>query len=289
MWSIFKRKSMPRAPKQEAKEFRFRHFGVDSVTTEGALIPEISANHLDGFVYQKFFSAEQCAAILASVERTETDIKTVTPFGKVIGKRLESGDGNFQKLPLDSYFERSALWRKEMPEVLGMDLESELKQRLDELAGKAEIALPVDDEGRAWNPATVRVIQPGGAGIQTHVGNEFNEKMEDNRHLARLAVIHDQLSFFVLLQKPGSGGDLHLFDAYWDETEHLVNQSHEAAVGEVESRATWTVPMEAGDLLVFGGGRIWHRVLPVTAGPARVTLGGFLAPSRDGNRLYHWS
>jgi hypothetical protein len=44
-----------------------------------------------------------------------------------------------------------------------------------------------------------------------------------------------------------------------------------------------------GDLIIFGGGWRWHRVEPLTGTRARVTYGGFCAPSIDGDRLDFWA
>jgi hypothetical protein len=47
--------------------------------------------------------------------------------------------------------------------------------------------------------------------------------------------------------------------------------------------------MNEGDLLVFAGGELWHRVSKVEGSLTRYSLGGFMGFSHDGSRLYVWS
>jgi hypothetical protein len=46
---------------------------------------------------------------------------------------------------------------------------------------------------------------------------------------------------------------------------------------------------EEGDLLLFAGGNIWHRVLTVQGNKSRITIGGFIAETNMPGRYYIWS
>lgn len=227
--------------------------------------------------------------MLSGIRTTTTTALTETPFGRVIGKRLDAEDGNFQKLELDKYFQYTAQFRAELPEILGLDFENELHEGIKPLCSGFPLAVPVDTESRTWNPATIRVCRPGKGGIQTHVGNEFNDKMPDIRHLSKIARVHDQLSFFFLLQKPDAGGRLVLFDAVWEDTKDALARDYSTAVQLVESGHAHPIEMQAGDLIIFAGGRVWHKVEDVGGETDRVTLGGFMAYAKEGKVLYHWS
>jgi hypothetical protein len=45
----------------------------------------------------------------------------------------------------------------------------------------------------------------------------------------------------------------------------------------------------AGDFFLLASGRCLHRVAPIQGPRARVTMGGFLALSKDRDRVYYWS
>lgn len=290
MWSPFRRKKLANAPQAEkALPFRFAHLHQDQVAQAGPMIDQISNNQQDGLVIKGFFSPEEVAQMQNRIAENTSSIKTNTPFGQVIGKRLEAVDGDFQNLGLDDYFRYTRPWGAEMPALLGLDFEDRFENGLAPLLAQAKASVPVDSEGRRWSPATLRIIHPDKEGIQSHVGNEFNEKMPDNRHLSQMAVIHDQMSYFSLLQKPETGGELLLFEATWEDTKESLLDNHPRCVTEVEARPRHVIDLEAGDLLIFAGGRIWHKVTEVQGNVNRITLGGFLAFSKDGSKLYYWS
>ena len=75
-----------------------------------------------------------------------------------------------------------------------------------------------------------------------------------------------QLSWYVVLALPDSGGELAI---YLDEDTTVHHRP------------------QIGDLLLFDGGRYEHEVLP-SAGATRITLGGFARRSLAADRLYFW-
>jgi hypothetical protein len=51
----------------------------------------------------------------------------------------------------------------------------------------------------------------------------------------------------------------------------------------------FTVKPLPGDILVFSGGPIWHRVENIKGDTPRITFGGFLNFSKDEKELFYWS
>lgn len=58
----------------------------------------------------------------------------------------------------------------------------------------------------------------------------------------------------------------------------------------------WQIPLEpvrhsgcTGDLFLFASARCLHRVAPVLGSKARVTMGGFLALTKDRSSVLYWS
>jgi hypothetical protein len=44
-----------------------------------------------------------------------------------------------------------------------------------------------------------------------------------------------------------------------------------------------------GDMILFQGGNIWHRVETVRGNIPRITFGGFIGISIDKTKFYYWS
>ena len=92
-------------------------------------------------------------------------------------------------------------------------------------------------------------------------------------------------------QAPEAGGQLELYDLMWDDTPDDVlalgmSEERDARLERFGSRLT---DVGVGDMILFTGGRIWHRVAPVEGGRERITIGGFLALSQDDRSIYFWS
>jgi hypothetical protein len=105
-----------------------------------------------------------------------------------------------------------------------------------------------------------------------------------------------QLSFFIVMQQPESGGELTLYDMVWEhvngkdfpENNEFVLDKNGSKVflNDVESKK---FNPEPGDLLIFYGGKIWHRVEPIMGTKPRITLGGFINFSDDKKKCFYWS
>jgi hypothetical protein len=136
----------------------------------------------------------------------------------------------------------------------------------------------------------VRVLDPGGV-VGLHCGNETHAFPP----LAELTQIIDptgEISTLLPLALPESGGDLQVFDVCFgdpliDELDRSLGRddAHRGLTG----RRSLRVRPEIGDFALFEEGRHYHRVNEVGGPHARWTMGGFLAPARDGATLHYWS
>ena len=129
------------------------------------------------------------------------------------------------------------------------------------------------------------------------MGNDF-VLLPQARRLADTLDIRCQLSWFIPLQTAEEGGELELYGLDFEDTRPLREERPPGSDGMdelsgltflVELADSMRVDPAAGDLVLFDGGRWYHRVRPVRGHRPRITLGGFLAFSRDGEELFFWS
>jgi hypothetical protein len=138
-----------------------------------------------------------------------------------------------------------------------------LEQRLAGLAGGRPVAsLSAPQVHRL---ATVRAMDVG-YGAPPHI-----DAYRESPGLASLFAETDratQLSWYVLLQLPGAGGEL-----------------------EVEARdggPARVVPLGLGDGVLFDGGRLRHQVTLVESSPPRISVGGFAGLATRHDRFLFW-
>ena len=127
-----------------------------------------------------------------------------------------------------------------------------------------------------------------GAEMNLHVGNYFLSTPAYT-HLASLLAPLDQLSFFLPISPPDSGGAIEVFDLKFGDadTPFLPNGELDAKKVERERPFEPFAPGK-GDMFLFNGGRFYHRVDFVVGSRPRFTIGGFLSFARDPAITYHW-
>lgn len=130
---------------------------------------------------------------------------------------------------------------------------------------------------------SVRRIPP----YQNHI-HLHNENMVPKVHPAFFDVlstkidVFDNLSVFVLLQKPSKGGHLKVYNDYFP---HECSSSFT----DINKNNFTLVDMEVGDLVLFTAGGCYHEVTEVEGDLPRITMGSFLGKSLNSSSLISYS
>lgn len=180
--------------------------------------------------------------------------------------------------------------------TFGLDLIQRLQRVFEDLSGEEQVEILSDGAGGYFLPATFRIIFPEKNHIHLHCGNQFFERFGSfYKEVASAVDVHDQMSFFLVLEKPQAGGALTIYDFTWEEARECDHQTNTLTRPDgssiqlgPETVGLELMDMEAGSLLIFQGGSLWHRVEQVY-GSKRITFGGFLGFSYDRSKLFYWS
>ncbi|MFN8019808.1 MAG: hypothetical protein U0P45_17070 [Acidimicrobiales bacterium] len=180
--------------------------------------------------------------------------------------------------------------RRRLDELFGFSFEERVEDVLRRVGGGRPVGLPAED-GRSYLPATVRVLDALAGGYRAHTGNEFVESYESYDHLRSIARTTDALSYFVLTQRPDEGGELIMYDLAWTETPDGFDREFMSPLRDARLEAYPKAYLDPGpgDMILFNGGRIWHKVADVVGDRPRVTVGGFATLSGPGDRIYYWN
>lgn len=288
--------------------FRFLDIDVADVARHPTAIADVMARKFDGMIVRGALSAETLALVLDRLARREPAFPRATfpgfPEGDasphVLGRAIVASEPD-----LAQYFAAAIDFRRCLRELFEGDVAFEA--RIEAIFGALSGGLPVSVppcpsgsgfDGGTYTSATVRVL-PEGHEIGVHVGNAFLH-LPQAKHLASLVEVADQLSYFVPLTVPESGGELVVYALEWADAERYVTrpdgtlsaQAYDAsgeAVRFIELCDKTTFAPGPGDLLVFDGGRYYHRVTPVRGSRPRRTIGGFLALTKDHSAVAYWS
>jgi hypothetical protein len=169
-------------------------------------------------------------------------------------------------------------------------LEARIESILGAFAGGRPVEVPRADDGRAYVPATIRVLVDGDS-LPIHYENGTTRYDSMKRLLPRVDT-ETIMSFYVPMALPDAGGVLEVFTTDCSNGgDRIIEElgGPEKALPILTERGCSEVLPAVGDMLLFDGGRHYHRVTEVRGSRARWTLGGFYAYAKDHGRILYWS
>lgn len=289
--------------KKSSKElYNFKTISHNEIADYPHGIEALKDGSIDGFLIKNVLNNEEVTALLKGYKALKPErINKINsglslfpePFS-LVDQLSENSREN-----LSTYFHKAEKLWLEFPETFGFDFVTRIKETLMTLSGSKYIEIPkgVDKKG-IYNPATFKEMSPDVGELKAHCGNYFQKEFSTfYDHLEETSNIKDQLSYFVMLDPSESGGELTLYDLRWDDVKIrlsgdtiLVDESgkeHDLLNPKKVKRIS--IAPEAGDMIVFSGGQIWHKVEYIKGNKNRITLGGFLSFTKDDKGLYFWS
>lgn len=210
---------------------------------------------------------------------------------------LNRNSPNFAE-ELKDYYRRSKAFKNSFPQGFGVDMQRKFTDVLKQLNGNnAAKVLETRDNG-SYIPFTFRMIVPEKNHINLHADNMFSQFAPEFYELLRQeAEVENQLSFFTVLQKADAGGQLSLYNVAWDVAKEfsiekqsiILETGRHLHANNEEELYREQIELEEGDLVVFPGGQLYHRVEEVYGNKLRITLGGFVGYSKTDESVYYWS
>lgn len=261
---------------------------ADRLGTVPALLDDLLSGRRDGATITGVLSPAEAADAAAGLDQIPDAQRREHLFGWLLGMSIGMLGGATDRSP---YMDDAAAVRPAMSKAFGFDPHERIARCLASIAGDRP-CVPASEGGRPYNPGQVRWFLPDRGGLPAHVGNEFKVQLEHGamQHLLTTTKVFNHLSYFVVLQRPTSGGGLRVYDLTFSD-----NQGRDDwGTGFPDDRWIKSVPSRVldpapGDLILFGGGWRWHRVEEVVGTRPRITYGGFAAESIDGSEIHFWS
>ncbi len=281
-------------PVQERTDLH-KFIEISSLSESEDLFDQIQNEQVDGVIIKNVLTKAEVDKMLAALE-----LQTLSK----VGAGYLSYPQTFTLLSKENKEEAKSYFREcknmvdSFEKLFEVDINKSVLNVLQKLDSKRALKYfqPEGFDGIV-PPFTFRKLSPGAnSNLRLHVGNEFQQKNLELFGFDREAVMLNQLSFFIMLQKPTSGGELSVYDFKWPEYSMKDNEfqvrSEKGGVKNIKNKRTTkkrTISPDVGDMLLFSGGNIWHRVEPIGGSIPRITFGGFLCSSLDNRRLYTWS
>lgn len=152
------------------------------------------------------------------------------------------------------------------------------------------------------SPISFRRLNKYKNGIDLHCENSFKDDLIDefkNKILENLN-LENILSFYIVLQKPISGGELIIYNHEWNDVKlpkaELTEKNRKNKKGSIldnystkKTESTY-FDINTNELVIFRGAQIYHAINNIHGNIDRITVGGFIGQSNsDEDKFYYWA
>lgn len=264
-------------------------------------VDQMQNAQIDGFIVRNVLNREELDKLIAAHALIPEDKQYFSDTGMIIYPPPfslidQTSAGSIEKME-KFYADAELLWSA-FPQDFGVDFEQKIHDIIGKISGGRTVETPVglNNVGK-YSPAGFKHLIPGEGHFKAHCGHMFHlEFPHFFRHIAEISVLNGQMSYFVMLDPPQSGGELTLYNVLWENVEirtkddEVLQDKKGKLIPLEDPKVVKKQPLKpgAGDMIIFTGGRIWHKV-EVAQGTRRLTCGGFLTLSRDGKTIYTWT
>jgi hapalindole-type alkaloid chlorinase len=264
-------------------------------------IEKLYTREVDGYIIKNFLKSNEIEIALQNLSLlnmnakgyfTEKGAYTIPRSFSMLEKNK---DVNYEGL--ERYFDEVDEYRSILQKIFSFDFEKRLFKLFTNMENERIIASPAFEwqgKRRLFSSSTIRVCSPELGGIDIHVGNMFKSLYPMfYDFLGKIIDVQNQISYFVVLKKPESGGELILYNAEWKDYKGMLGKDKirkadgtVALLGDIDRQ--YIIP-DVGDMVLFAGGDIWHSVNNLFGSSPRITIGGFLARSDKDQTLFTWA
>lgn len=282
---------------------------VDELITQyDTALDQLYQGEQVGFLVKNFLSQEEVASVMSGYDDLMKTKEIATTgegftYPMVFAEFSEKNkvNGEVDKKSCDEYFQFCSNYDSEFVSDFGFSLKAKIDNLFSKVSGSKQVDNPPGYDGVGNFPfGNFRNLEPHKGHIPFHCGNYFQSEFKPfYSHLEKSLLVVDQLSYFVMFQKPDIGGHLEVFNLSWEsgQTKRSAREDKEVVLSDGERLypdenfqcEKILVSPEPGDLILFQGGNIWHRVSQVEGAKSRVTFGGFMAVNKEKDCYYYWS
>ncbi|MEA5549579.1 hypothetical protein VB713_01050 [Anabaena cylindrica UHCC 0172] len=288
---------MPKRVISKEPLFNFLDIHISEIEKHPNALQDMLLNRsFEGMIIREALPKETVELVVSRLNSDEGGMSDIldTKFADAIKGAYTLGENIvFSDPGLQQYFDYAAIFRQKCRKLFAgtLDFEELMEYVLGSLSGGLSVKVPSKSQQQSYIPATIRQV-PTDHEFPIHVGNDFLNSPQ-SEHLRTLVDVTDQLSFFVPLVLPESGGELVVYGMEWDGEELAfdnINRSyHKSHPLFDQEYGSMTFKPNVGDMMLFDGGRFYHCIVPTVGDRTRITIGGFLSFAKQHDAVYYWS
>ncbi len=278
-----------------------RSLDVDGQSAVPAIdvVSEIYDDRLDVAIIRRAMSREPLAAAGERLDRDDTDPGWSRPNRRMPGEDIQIIGTDTPALPtysapggasLDAYLASAARHRDQGQQVFDDSFAAieRITGVISRFAGGRPVETARAADGREFVPFTVRRLAHG---KQIGPHHDYHYPLALYDEISPTLDTRTLISFVFVLRRPEAGGELCVY-AVTPDTPNPPKMPNGFMwdLDAVERRYHYQrFTLDVGDCFLLASGRCLHRIAPIVGSRARVSLGGFLALSKERDRVFYWS
>lgn len=303
-FNFFKKKTVESNIQEDL--YLWKYIDASELDDYSDAVKDIYDKKYTGIIIRNVCTKEEAEKMKVAIEAMDPNMEIPTGVGHSYPRhfsQLVKPDDDFsvERDNIKAYFQECEQLPETFKTLTNSDFPQKLQSTLEKVSGGRSVEVPkgFDGEGR-YPSGSIRVNYPDQGFIMVHCGNYFQQEFPVfYEHLGAEVNFTDQLSYFLTVNPAEIGGELTLFDLLWEPGQTKESARHDNEIfltdGKPLDSSTnsplkrMKVKPQAGDLLIFSGGPIWHKVELVEGTQNRITIGGFLAFTEDEKTLKYWT
>ncbi len=255
---------------------------TESFSEHSNACEQICKGNLGGLLIKQVFSKEEIQNARIKIKAKQNKTNT-TRYWETIGISLTDVEGD-----LERYFKESFIFNLELKDIFAHNFETKLFSIFNNISGSQKLELAKTNDENKFIPGQIRVLYPKKGGYKAHNEHELFKYYKLYEHLKPIVNEFEILSYFLVIDKPKIGGELILYDFLQEQTTSGMRNFFytDQLDAYLDNFRKQYINPDIGDMVIFNGGRIWHKVADFDGDKNRITVGGFLLSSQDNQKIY---
>lgn len=298
----------PYVQRFSTEPYNFKTISVNELLGRKDALWDLYTNSSDGFLIKNFLSEKEVDTIMAHFKKVLNDNPAHTSVGFTyptifaeFSNRMKNDTEESKATQKKLYFEKTGNFNSGFAKEFDIDVKGRIESLFNAISGGRDIKVAETADGSGHYPyATFRYLVPDKGLMSVHCGNYFGKTFEEfYKDLTQKVAVENQMSYFIMLQEPEEGGELTLFNFRWKEGQTKKDNTEDNEIIQPDGSKMYVeddpnilkdkIRPKKGDMILFQGGNIWHRVETVRGTTPRITFGGFIGVSIDKTKIYYWS
>lgn len=252
--------------------------GADSLANYPDAVNQIYKGEIDGMLIQQVFTKEEMLKAKHQLQNNST--RNTVGYGESFGIVLLAKANDPVK-----YFQDIKIFRAKLKNIFETGYEARIEALLSKISGGRTVEI-ASENNQTYAPAQIRFVEPNKGGIIIHKGSQFLQHSTFD-YLRETVRLQEHLSYFLIIDKPEEGGELIVYDLPIEEAKKDFDTLVKDAAFE-KCKKKYISP-DIGDMVLFNGGTIWHSVADARGSKNRISIGGFIALSKDDKKIFYWT